>query len=135
MRAASALAGLLLLAPGAALADAASVIRGGVSATTGEAVYQHVCQGCHMANAGGAVGAARIPALAGNKHLAAATYPVVMVLHGNGGMPWFNGVLTDAQVAMVVNYVRSHFGNAYTDTVTEAEVKAMHGKPPTMEKG
>ncbi len=135
MRAASALAGLLLLAPGAALADAASVIRGGVSATTGEAVYQHVCQGCHMANAGGAVGAARIPALAGDKHLAAARYPVVMVLHGNGGMPWFNGVLTDAQVAMVVNYVRSHFGNTYTDTVSEAEVKAMHGKPPTLEKG
>ena len=135
MRAASALAGLLLLAPGAALADAASVIRGGVSATTGEAVYQHVCQGCHMANAGGAVGAARIPALSGNKHLAAATYPVVMVLHGNGGMPWFNGVLTDEQIALVVNYVRSHFGNAYTDTVTEAEVKAMHGKPPTQEKG
>ena len=135
MRAAYPLAGLVLLAPAACLADAASQIRGGVNASTGEAVYQHVCQGCHMANAGGAVGAARIPALAGDKHLAAPLYPVAMVLHGNGGMPWFNGVLTDEQVAMVVNYVRSHFGNAYTDTVTVGEVKAMHGKPPTMEKG
>jgi hypothetical protein len=33
--------------------------------------------------------------------------------------------LNDAQVASVVNYVRSHFGNKWQDTVTAAEVAAL----------
>jgi len=39
-------------------------------------------------------------------------------------MPPFGSVLTDEQVAAVVNYVRSHFGNNYADTVTAADAKA-----------
>jgi hypothetical protein len=36
--------------------------------------------------------------------------------------------MSDQQVADVANYVRSHFGNAYGDTVTVAAVKA--ARPP-----
>jgi mono/diheme cytochrome c family protein len=125
---------LFLLLPSAALADAASVSTSTVHATTGAQVYQHVCQGCHMPGGVGAVGAGRFPALAGNAHLAAARYPVAMVLRGNGGMPWFNGTLDDAQIAAVVNYVRSNFGNHYTDTVTPADVASMHGPAPVTER-
>jgi hypothetical protein len=37
--------------------------------------------------------------------------------------------LTDAQVADVVNYVRSHFGNKYKANVTAAQIEKLpHGK-------
>ena len=63
------------------------------------------------------------PALARNTNLAAAGYPVGVVLHGQKAMPWFNDSLSDEQVANVVNYVRTHFGNNYTDKVTADDVK------------
>jgi mono/diheme cytochrome c family protein len=90
---------------------------------TGEALYQSICQGCHMPNAMGAVGAGAYPALAGNDHLKAAIYPVTVVLFGRKAMPAFGDALSDEQVASVVNYVRTHFGNHYTDEVTPAAVK------------
>jgi mono/diheme cytochrome c family protein len=34
--------------------------------------------------------------------------------------------LTDAQIADVINYVRTHFGNHYTDTITADDIEAMH---------
>ena len=34
-------------------------------------------------------------------------------------------MMTDDQVAAVVNYVRTHFGNDYRDAVTAADVKAV----------
>ncbi len=90
----------------------------------GQAMYVHVCAGCHMPNAKGAVGAAAYPALAGNANLATASYPVAMVLHGQKAMPAVGEMMSDQQVADVVNYVRTHFGNDYRDSVTAAEVKA-----------
>ncbi len=77
-----------------------------------------------MANAQGAVGAGAYPALAKNPKLEVAGYPVALVLHGQKAMPPFGALLTDQQIADVVNYVRSHFGNGYKDTVTPEEVKA-----------
>ena len=90
---------------------------------TGEALYQSICQGCHMPNAMGAVGAGAYPALAANDHLKAAAYPVTVVLFGRKAMPAFGDALSDEQIASVVNYVRTHFGNHYTDAVTPALVK------------
>ena len=101
---------------------------------SGAALYQHVCQGCHQVGGRGAIGAGAFPALAGNQKLAEAGYPISMVLNGNGGMPWFNGQLTDTQVADIVNYVRTHFGNAYADAVTPADVAAARGPVPVMER-
>jgi mono/diheme cytochrome c family protein len=88
----------------------------------GATLFRAICQGCHMADAKGAVGAGYYPALAGNQKLASATYPALVVLKGRHGMPAFGDYLTDAQVVEVVNYVRSHFGNQYPDALTQAEV-------------
>jgi len=91
----------------------------------GEAVYTHVCQSCHMADAKGAMGAgAGFPALARNPKLAEAGYPVSVVLHGQKAMLPLGGLLSDQQIADVVNYVRKNFGNAYRGQVTAADVKA-----------
>jgi len=78
-----------------------------------------------MADAKGAEGAGRYPALAGNPRLAANTYPVQVVLQGRHGMPAFGPFLDDSQVAGVVNYVRTHFGNTFSDAVTPEDVKKM----------
>ncbi len=88
----------------------------------GAEVYQNVCQACHMANALGAEGAGKIPALAKNPMLEAAGYPIAVVTGGKGAMPWFRGSLTDEQIANVINYVRSNYGNRYRDKVTPAMV-------------
>ncbi|WP_374576260.1 cytochrome c [Phenylobacterium sp.] len=117
------LAGALALAATAASADEPGP--GGtrpVVPKTGEEVYRTVCQACHMADAKGAQGAGAFPALAGNPRLAAAAYPIVMIERGKAGMPSFSDMLTPAQVAEVVGYIRTHFGNAYADPVTEADV-------------
>jgi len=88
----------------------------------GATLFRAICQGCHMADAKGAVGAGYYPALAGNQKLASATYPALVVLKGRHGMPAFGDYLSDAQVAEVVNYVRSHFGNQYPDALTQQDV-------------
>jgi mono/diheme cytochrome c family protein len=117
-----------------AYADAATVARGAVTADTGAAVYQHVCQGCHMPGGRGASGAGAFPALANNHKLEQPGYPVGMVLNGHGGMPWFNGTLSDTQIAEVVTFVRTHFGNDYKDPVTADFVAMARGPAPTMER-
>lgn len=92
---------------------------------SGEEIYHSICQGCHMPGAQGAVGAGAYPALAGNRHLQAALYPVGIVINGRKAMPAFGGSLTDAQIAAVVNFVRSNFGNRYKDVVTAEMVSRL----------
>lgn len=129
----TALAGLACLsaagaAPGLAqTSDAASAGFGSAShfvQKDGESLFHAICQGCHMPDGKGAKGAGTYPALAGNPNLEIAGYPVTLVLHGHNAMPGFADFLNDDQVAAVVNYVRTHLGNAYPDTVTAPEVKA-----------
>jgi mono/diheme cytochrome c family protein len=91
---------------------------------TGEDLFRNICQGCHMPDAKGAIGAGTYPALASNPRLSAAVYPITVVLHGQRAMPTFGESLNDEQVANVINYVRTHFGNHYKDQVTPAAVKA-----------
>jgi mono/diheme cytochrome c family protein len=95
---------------------------------TGEQIYQQVCQACHMADAKGGAGAAAIPALAKNPRLAEAGYPIGIIAQGRGAMPPLTDMLGPSQIAAVVTYVRSHFGNSYKKPVTEAEVKLMLGQ-------
>jgi mono/diheme cytochrome c family protein len=99
------------------------------AAGTGAEVYDTICAGCHMPQGKGAVGGGAYPALAANKNLASATYLVYTVINGRKAMPPFGNALDDAQIAQVTNYVRSQFGNAYTDTVTAADVKAARPAP------
>jgi mono/diheme cytochrome c family protein len=114
------------LALAAIAAPAVADEPGGVTKTeapvTGEQVYTQVCQACPMANAKGGQGAAIIPALAGNPRLAVAAYPMAMVVNGRGAMPGFTDILNPTQIANVVGYVRTHFGNAYAKPVTAQEV-------------
>ena len=91
--------------------------------TTGEAIYRSLCQGCHMPQGEGAKGAGTYPSLALNKKLEAGGYAVYLVVNGQRGMPPFGEMMSDGQVADVVNYVRTHFGNNFTDAVTAADVK------------
>jgi len=93
-------------------------------APTGEALYADICQGCHMPGGRGAVGAGAYPALAGNPRLESVGYPLTLVINGRNGMPAFGELLTDQQVAAVVNYVRTHFGNQFTGEATAADAKA-----------
>lgn len=121
----------LLLVAGSASAQKAGadfIDRKDAAHVTGEQIFTHVCQGCHMPDAKGASGAGRYPALAGNPKLASAAYPAAMVINGRGGMPPFGMLLNDAQVADVVNYVRTHFGNTYQDALKAEDVKAF--RPP-----
>ena len=90
---------------------------------SGQDIFRNICQGCHMPDARGASGAGKYPALASNKNLETAGYPIAVVVKGQKGMPWFGDSLSDAQVANVVNYIRSNFGNHYTDAVTPNAVK------------
>ncbi|MCW6512728.1 c-type cytochrome [Lichenifustis flavocetrariae] len=92
--------------------------------TNGASLYANACQGCHMADARGAIGAGSYPSLAGDQNLEAAGYVVAVVVRGQRAMPAVGRSMTDEQVAAVADYVRSHFGNAYPDAVTAAEVKA-----------
>ena len=121
--------GLIFYGP-QALADASSATAGKstLSETDGANIYQHVCQGCHMANAKGATGAGTIPALADNAKLRSTGYPAYVVLNGLGGMPVVGASLDDNQVAAVVNFVATHFGNHAADTLKPEQVRIM--RPP-----
>jgi mono/diheme cytochrome c family protein len=92
---------------------------------SGEELFANVCQGCHMPDGKGATGAGTYPSLAGDKALETAGYPVYVVVNGQHGMPPVGIMMTDDQVAAVVNYVRTHFGNDYRDSVTAENVKAV----------
>lgn len=91
----------------------------------GEGIYRAICQGCHMPEGQGAIGAGAYPALAKDPNLEAAAYPIAFVLKGRKAMPPFGRTLDDEQIAAVVNYVRTHFGNKYSDIVSAADVKNM----------
>jgi len=129
MRKSAALLGLVcaLSAAPSARADSATSAGAATGALAtlrdGGQIYAHVCQGCHMRDGRGGLGAgAAIPALAGNGKLEDASYPAYIVLHGEGGMPDLDTMLTDTQVAAVVNYVRTHFGNHAPDQIDAATV-------------
>ena len=118
-------------------ADDVGILNAAVLSTTnGEQIYEQICQGCHMSAAGGAVGAGHFPALAKDPTLASRQYMAITLLMGRRNMPAFGAkhaigfdgppaVLSEEQIAAVVNYVRAHFGNHFTDLISAAEVHAL----------
>jgi mono/diheme cytochrome c family protein len=92
---------------------------------TGEALYNATCAGCHMPDGKGAQGAGHYPALADNPAVEAAPYVIVNVLHGRKAMPSFGDEMNDDQVAAVVNYTRTHFGNRFAGSVTPSQVRSL----------
>ena len=93
--------------------------------TGGEALYNATCAGCHMPDGKGAQGAGHYPALADNPAVEAAPYVILNVLHGRKGMPRFGDAMSDDQVAAVVNYTRTHFGNRFAGDVTPSQVRSL----------
>ena len=130
------LVALLALAFAAATASAAVVVADDAPANSavmshgwefseqgGADLFRNVCAACHQANAQGAVGAGAYPPLVADKNLDSADFMMSVLLGGLKGMPPVGDMMSDAQVADVVNYVRTHFGNSYTDAVSAADVK------------
>jgi mono/diheme cytochrome c family protein len=93
--------------------------------TTGEELFANVCRGCHMPDGKGAAGAGTYPSLVANQNLEAGGYPVGIVVNGQRAMPPFGAMMSDDQVAAVVNYLRTHFDNHYQDSVTAADVQTV----------
>jgi mono/diheme cytochrome c family protein len=115
----------LVALPAAALAEDNHTFSSGYRFVemTGEELFANVCQGCHMPDAAGATGAGAYPSLFADSNLEVAGYPIHLVVNGRRGMPPFGDMMTDGQVAAVVNYVRTHFGNSYQDVVTAKDVR------------
>jgi mono/diheme cytochrome c family protein len=118
--------------PDADKAAAATADAGG----PGKAVYGRICASCHLGTGKGVPGN-NIPPLAGSALATGdAVIPIRIVLHGlrgpierngvqiNGQMAAWKDQLSDQDVADVLTYVRSAFGNAAA-AVTADEVKTV----------
>jgi mono/diheme cytochrome c family protein len=114
----------LAVSSGSMAALSVDIAKGNYEQQSGEELYRGICQGCHMPDAKGAIGAGAYPALANNARLIARQYPISVVINGQRAMPSFGTDLSDEQIANVINYVRTHFGNHYKDAVTAETVKA-----------
>lgn len=116
-------------------APAAMAAAGAVSAAAGAKVYSANCSSCHQANGQGVPGA--FPPLGGS---AIATGDVTKLIHivkygltgavqvagktYNGQMPNWSPQLSDADIASVITYVRSSWGNKASD-ITTSQVTAV----------
>ncbi len=115
-----------LPSPGAKKAGAPGEVETG--AVDGSAVFAQVCAACHQADAQGLPGA--FPPLAGSSVVndKDPTLMIDIVLAGYNGrasqgygpMPPQAEVLNDEEIAAVVSYVRSNFGNDASATSVEA---------------
>lgn len=123
--------------PTGAVAKAASPPPAKDSHASGEPLYKTYCMGCHQAEGQGIPGT--FPPLAKSDYVAGETAHVIeLVLNGfsgplhvngetyNGTMPPM-GHLKDEEIAEILSYVRSSWGNAGA-SVSAAEVAAVRAK-------
>ncbi|CAF0701732.1 Cytochrome c class I [Candidatus Methylacidithermus pantelleriae] len=89
----------------------------------GAALYAQHCSVCHGPSGKGQPGV--FPALAGNPNLADTDLVLNTILHGRPGtaMPPWGPRLSDEEIAAIVNYIRSSWGNDF-GTVTREDVAA-----------
>jgi mono/diheme cytochrome c family protein len=90
----------------------------------GEELFRNVCAGCHQPDAKGTVGAGAYPSLVADEKLDSSNFMLAVLLGGLKGMPPVGDMMSDPQVADVINYVRTHFGNTYPGAVSAADVAA-----------
>lgn len=89
----------------------------------GKALFMANCSACHRPDGVGVKGA--FPALAGDPFVVGPKVdPVTRVLNGRGGMPSFKADLADDQIAAILTYVRSSWGNR-AEAVKPADVAAV----------
>lgn len=92
------------------------------SAATPQSQFMDNCSACHQATGKGVKGA--FPALAGSAFVQGDPKAVMTtVLNGRGGMPSFKDDLGDADLAAILTYVRSSWGNA-ASAIKPADVAA-----------
>ena len=117
--------------PQAAAPPAADTAVSATASAGGQAVYARTCQTCHQANGRGMPNT--FPPIAGSEIINGDKRKLIrLVLHGLQGPitvagqrfnnvmpPW--KVLSDAEMAAVLTYERSHFGNS-SSAVTAEEV-------------
>jgi cytochrome c oxidase cbb3-type subunit II len=124
--------------PTGAPASATAPGAGSAEATKGQALFTTTCAACHQATGEGLPGA--FPPLKGNPAVndADPTQHIHVVLHGLQGanvggivyaspMPPFSTTLSDADVANIINYERSSWGN-HGASVTAVQVAAERAK-------
>jgi mono/diheme cytochrome c family protein len=81
-----------------------------LAAEDGAKLFQENCSACHQAKGEGVPGA--FPPLVGNKFvLGDPKGPAYVLTHGRGGMPNFSEDLDDQQMAAIISYIRSAWGN------------------------
>jgi mono/diheme cytochrome c family protein len=81
------------------------------AASAGQTLFETNCSACHRPTGQGVPGA--FPALAGNPFVQGDRDKVIAtVLGGRGGMPVFGNDIGDADLAAILSYVRTSWGNA-----------------------
>ena len=98
-----------------------------------QSLFMDNCSACHQATGKGVKGA--FPALAGNPFVQGAAGPVMTtVLAGRAGMPSFKDDINDADMASLLTYVRTSWGNkgkpVSASDVAAARAKLKAGKKP-----
>jgi mono/diheme cytochrome c family protein len=125
--------GIALTLAGLRLSD-----RAAEAALSGAAIYEDRCAICHESSGEGVPGT--FPPLARNPHVTAndASAAVAATLNGMlvditvrghryvGGMPGWRNWLSDADVAAVVTYIRTSWGN-HASAVSPAQVARIRG--------
>jgi len=99
---------------------------------TGQELFKQNCSACHQITGKGIPGA--FPSLAGDPYVMGPPELVAgTVVHGRGGMPTFGPELTDVQIATILTYVRSAWGNQASavtpDMVAKVRTSAAPDKP------
>ncbi len=112
-----------------ALALAVSAPGIALAAPPPQGLFMDNCSACHQATGKGIKGA--FPALAGSPLVQGdAAIVVSTVLNGRAGMPAFKDDLSDADLAAILTYVRSSWGNK-AKPVTAADVAKVRKAPPS----
>ncbi|MET0264111.1 MAG: cytochrome c [Duganella sp.] len=109
-----------LISAGLVAAVAMGLPAAAAHADDGKALFLKNCAACHQASGKGIPGA--FPALAGNRFVTGDHGQLAEVLlKGRGGMPDFSENINDRDMAAILSYVRSAWGNK-ADALTEDEI-------------
>ncbi|MHB8283793.1 MAG: c-type cytochrome [Caulobacteraceae bacterium] len=115
----------LVLSLALAAGLAASLPSAAQAPADGAKLFAQNCSACHQLTGKGIPGA--FPALAGDVLVQGpAIGPAKVVINGRGGMPTFKAELSNQQIAAILTYVRSSWGN-HAPAVTPAIVSQARG--------
>ena len=105
---------------------AASALAAVAHAATPKSLFDDNCSACHQTSGKGVKGA--FPALAGDPFVQGDPAPLMAtVLAGRAGMPSFKDDLNDADLAALLTYVRTSWGNK-GKPLTPADIAAARAK-------